>query len=217
MRAFLCQYCQLASFVNPVKFGYIVGSLVYLIFQFHSRNIMKKLFIALIALSLVFVSTFAQAWTPNNSDKLELSAAQAMIKAKEKDPSLAAWFDTAYAYAVFPKVGKGGIGIGGAHGKGIVIHGDKTVANSSLSQLTIGFQLGGQVYSQFIMFKDQTAFDNFSRGNFEMGAQVSAVAITLGASADADYDGGVAVFTIAEGGLMYEATVGGQKFTYEAK
>ena len=78
-------------------------------------------------------------------------------------------------------------------------------------------QLGGQVYSQFIMFKDRTAFDHFARGNFEMGAQVSAVAITLGASADANYDGGVAVFTIAEGGLMYEATVGGQKFTYEAK
>ena len=179
---------------------------------------MNKLSVALIALSLVFVSTFAQAWTPNNSDKLELSAAQVMIKAKEKDPALATkWFDTAYAYAVFPKVGKGGIGIGGAHGKGIVIRGDKTVANSSLSQLTIGFQLGGQVYSQFIMFKDSTAFDHFARGNFEMGAQVSAVAITLGASADADYDGGVAVFTIAEGGLMYEATVGGQKFTYEAK
>ena len=178
---------------------------------------MKKISIALIALCLVFVSTFAQAWTPDNTNKLELSAAQAIIKAKEKDPSLAAWFDGAHGYAVFPKVGKGGIGIGGAHGKGIVIRGDKTVALSSLSQLTVGFQLGGQVYSQFIMFKDSTAFENFARGNFEMGAQVSAVAITLGASADADYDGGVAVFTIAEGGLMYEATVGGQKFSYEAK
>jgi lipid-binding SYLF domain-containing protein len=178
---------------------------------------MKKLSVALIALSMVFVSTFAQAWTPDTNDKLELSAAQAIIKAKEKDPSLAAWFDSAYAYAVFPKVGKGGIGIGGAHGKGIVIHGDKTVGNSSLSQVTIGFQLGGQVYSEFVMFKDKTAYDHFTRGNFEMGAQVSAVAVTAGASADANYDGGVAVFTIAEGGLMYEATVGGQKFKYEAK
>jgi lipid-binding SYLF domain-containing protein len=178
---------------------------------------MKKLSVALIALSMIFVSTFAQAWTPDNSNKLELSAARALINAKEKDPSLANWFDTAYAYAVFPKVGKGGIGIGGAHGKGIVILGDKTVANTSLSQLTVGFQLGGQVYSQFIMFKDQTAFNHFARGNFEMGAQISAVAITLGASADANYDGGVAVFTIAEGGLMYEATVGGQKFSYDAK
>ena len=178
---------------------------------------MKKLSFALIALSLVFSSTIAQAWTPDSKDKMELSAATAIINAKEKDPALVKWFDEAYAYAVFPKVGKGGIGIGGAHGKGIVIRGDTTVATTSLSQLTIGFQLGGQVYSEFVLFKDKTAFDHFARGNFEMGAQVSAVAVTLGASADANYDGGVAVFTIAEGGLMYEATVGGQKFKYEAK
>lgn len=178
---------------------------------------MKKLSIAFITLGMVFTSITAQAWTPDTSDKLELSVAQAILTAKERDPSLEKWFDTAYAYAVFPKVGKGGIGIGGAHGKGLVIRGDATVGKTSLSQLTVGFQLGGQVYSQYIMFKDKTAFDNFARGNFEMGAQVSAVAITLGASADADYDGGVAVFTIAEGGLMYEASIGGQKFKYKSK
>ena len=178
---------------------------------------MKKLSIALITLSFVFVSSFVQAWSPDSSDKMELSVAQALITAKEKDPSLEKWFKEAHGYAVFPKVGKGGIGIGGAHGKGIVIKNDKTVATTSLSQLTVGFQLGGQVYSQFILFKDETAFEHFARGNFEMGAQVSAVAITLGASADANYDGGVAVFTIAEGGLMYEASVGGQKFKYNAK
>ncbi|MBT8075984.1 MAG: hypothetical protein KJN61_05905 [Gammaproteobacteria bacterium] len=148
---------------------------------------------------------------------MELSVAEAILTAKEKDPSLAKWFDEAYAYAVFPKVGKGGIGIGGAHGKGIVIQGDKTVGETTLSQVTVGFQLGGQVYSEFIMFKDKTALDHFTRGNFEMGAQVSAVAITAGASADANYDGGVAVFTIAGGGLMYEASVGGQKFKYNPK
>ena len=178
---------------------------------------MKKLSIALITLSLIFVSSLVQAWSPDSSDKLELAVAQALITAKDKDPSLEKWFKEAHGYAVFPTVGKGGIGIGGAHGKGIVIKNDKTVATTSLSQLTIGFQLGGQVYSQFILFKDETAFSNFSRGNFEMGAQVSAVAVTLGASADANYDGGVAVFTIAEGGLMYEASVGGQKFKYKAK
>ena len=178
---------------------------------------MKKLSIALITLSLVFASSLTQAWSPDSSDKLELAVAQALITAKDKDPSLEKWFKEAHGYAVFPTVGKGGIGIGGAHGKGIVIKNDKTVATTSLSQLTIGFQLGGQVYSQFILFKDETAFSNFSRGNFEMGAQVSAVAVTLGASADANYDGGVAVFTIAEGGLMYEASVGGQKFKYKAK
>ena len=179
---------------------------------------MKKVSLALIALTLVFTTTFAQAeWVPDTNDKLELSAAEAILTAKQKDPSLEKWFDTAYAYAVLPRVGKGGIGIGGAGGKGIVIRGDATVGTTSLSQITIGLQLGGQVYSQFIMFKDETAFGHFSRGNFEMGAQVSAVAVTLGASADANYDGGVAVFTIAEGGLMYEASVGGQKFKYKDK
>lgn len=167
--------------------------------------------------SLILLAGTAQAWEPDKEDKLELSVAQAILKAKEKDPNIAKWFDSAYAYAVYPRVGKGGIGIGGAHGKGLVIHDDQTVGKTSLSQVTIGFQLGGQVYSEFIMFKDKTAFDHFTRGNFEMGAQASAVAINLGASADANYDGGVAVFTIAEGGLMYEASIGGQKFKVELK
>lgn len=178
---------------------------------------MKKLSISLIALSLLFTSNMILAWEPDTSDELELSVAQALIKAKQKDPSMAEWFKTAYAYAVFPKVGKGGIGIGGAYGKGIVIYQDRTVGTTSLSQVSIGLQLGGQVYSEFIMFKDKTAFDHFSRGNFQMGAQASAVAITAGASADANYDGGVAIFTIADGGLMFEASVGGQKFKYKPK
>jgi lipid-binding SYLF domain-containing protein len=176
---------------------------------------MKKLSVVLLAMGMIFATTIAQAWEPDTGNKLSLSVAQALIKARDKDPAMEHWFDTAYAYAVFPKVGKGAIGIGGAHGKGLVIRGDKTVGKTSLSQITIGFQLGGQVYSEFIMFKDKTAFDHFTRGNFEMGAQVSAVALTLGASADAAYDKGVAVFTIAEGGLMYEASIGGQKFKYK--
>jgi len=178
---------------------------------------MKKLSVVLFALSMIFVGAFAQAWEPDNENKLSLSVAQALIKAKDKNSSMETWFDDAYAYAVFPKVGKGGIGIGGAYGKGLVIRGDKTVGKTSLSQVTIGFQLGGQVYAEYILFKDKTAFDHFTRGNFEMGAQVSAVAITAGISADANYDGGVKVFTLAEGGLMYEATIGGQKFKFHDK
>ena len=178
---------------------------------------MNKLFAIVITMSLAFSSTFAQAWEPDVNDKLELAVAQAIIKANENDPALTMWFDTAYAYAVFPKVGKGGFIVGGAHGDGLVIRGDTTVGSSSLSQITVGAQIGGQVYAQYIMFKDQTAFEHFTRGNFEMGAQVSAVAVTAGASADASYDSGVAVFTLADGGLMVEATVGGQKFKYEAK
>lgn len=178
---------------------------------------MNKLLAVLITLGLVSTSSYAQSWTPDVSDKLELSVAQAIIKANESDPALTMWFESAYAYAVFPKVGKGGFIVGGAHGKGLVIRGNTTVGKTSLTQVTVGAQLGGQAYAQYIMFKDQTAFEHFTRGNFEMGAQVSAVAITLGASADASYDSGVAVFTLAEGGLMFEASVGGQKFKYSPK
>jgi len=178
---------------------------------------MKNFLAILITLSLFTANTYAQVWKPDVSDKLELSVAQAIIKANESDPTLSMWFESAYAYAVFPKVGKGGFIVGGAGGKGLVIRGSTTVGTTSLSQVSIGAQVGGQVYAQYIMFKDQTAFDHFTRGNFEMGAQVSAVAVTLGASKDASYDSGVAVFTLADGGLMFEASVGGQKFKYTPK
>jgi len=178
---------------------------------------MKKLFAVLFTLSLVSANTYAQVWKPDVTDKMELSVAQAILKANDSDPTLTRWFESAYAYAVFPKVGKGGFIVGGAGGKGLVIRGDTTVGTNSMSPVSIGAQMSGQVYAQFIMFKDQTAFEHFTRGNFEMGAQVSAVAITEGASKDAGYDSGVAIFTLADGGLMVEASVGGQKFKYTAK
>jgi lipid-binding SYLF domain-containing protein len=136
---------------------------------------------------------------------------------QKNDPGLKGWFSGAYGYAVFPSVGKGGAGIGGAYGKGEVYEQGKLVGYTSLSQATIGFQLGGQAYSEVIFFKDKAAFDRFTGGKFELSAQASAVAATAGASADANYRSGVAVFTMARGGLMYEASVGGQKFSYEAK
>ena len=178
---------------------------------------MKKLLCVLLFTSLFFTCSPAQAWKPDVTDKLELSVAQAIIKANDTDPTLSMWFETAYAYAVFPKIGKGGFIFGGAHGKGLVIQGDRTVGKTSMTQVTVGAQVGGQAYAQYIMFKDQTAFEHFTRGNFEFAAQASAVAVTLGASADANYDSGVAVFTLAEGGLMLEATMGGQRFKYKAK
>ena len=134
----------------------------------------------------------------------------------EKDSGMVKWFREAYGYAVFPNVGKGGLGIGGAHGNGIVYRGGDPTGKTELKQVTVGFQAGGQSFIEVIFFKDQTAFDDFTRGNFEFGAQVSAVALTAGVSADLAYNAGVAVVTMAKGGLMYEATVGGQKFKYEA-
>lgn len=206
-----------ATFVTVLYIGYIHLLRDELPTNTSPESKMNKLITILITLGLISTSSYAQSWKPDVSDKLELSVAQAIIKANESDPALTMWFDSAYAYAVFPKVGKGGFIVGGAHGKGLVIRGNSTVGTTSLTQVTVGAQLGGQAYAQYIMFKDQTAFEHFTRGNFEMGAQVSAVAITLGASADASYDSGVAVFTLAEGGLMFEASVGGQKFKYSPK
>jgi lipid-binding SYLF domain-containing protein len=135
---------------------------------------------------------------------------------KETDAGMADWFEKAAGYAVFASVGKGGIGIGGAHGNGEVVTGGQAIGKTTVTQVTVGLQLGGQSFSQIIFFKEQSDLDSFTAGNFEFNAQVSAVALTTGASADAGYDHGVAVFTLAKGGLMYEASVGGQKFSFEA-
>jgi len=140
---------------------------------------------------------------------------EAIANLKRKDPGIKLFFQKAYGYAIFPTVGKAGLGIGGAYGEGEVYRQGRYIGSSSLSQLTIGFQLGGQAYTEIIFFKDKHALDDFTSGNFEFNAQVSAVAVTAGASADADYDNGVAIFTLPKGGLMYEAAVGGQKFSFE--
>lgn len=144
------------------------------------------------------------------------------------------FFKTAYGYAVFPTVGKGGAGIGGAFGKGQVYARGKHVGDTSVTQLTVGFQLGGQAYSEIIFFQDERAFKEFTSGNFEFGADATAVAITAGANAKAsttgasagasatkhnaatagEYHKGTAIFTVVKGGLMYEASIGGQKFSY---
>ena len=147
----------------------------------------------------------------------------------------AAFFSNSYGYAVFPTIGKGGFGIGGARGSGRAFVGGQPVGDTTMTQLTVGFQIGGQGFSQIIFFEDERAFQEFSTGKFEFGANASAVAITAGLSASASTTGssagasggmknattagtsyykGMAIFTIAKGGLMYEASIGGQKFSY---
>ena len=149
-----------------------------------------------------------------------------------------AFFQNSYAYALFPSIGKGGIGIGGAYGDGKVFVGGNAVGETSMTQLSIGLQLGGQVYSQVIFLEDKRAYDEFTSGNFEFSAQATAVAITAAAGAQsstgggssagasggkkdastvsAGYNKGMAVFTVAKGGLMYEAAIAGQKYSYKA-
>jgi lipid-binding SYLF domain-containing protein len=147
------------------------------------------------------------------------------------------YFNSAYGYALFPTIGKGGIGIGGAYGEGQVYEQGKLIGETSVSQVTVGFQLGGQAYSMIIFFEDERALREFTSGNFEFGAQASAVALTAGVSAEANTGGGttttvsggrndassaslgyrkgMAMFTVAKGGAMYEATLGGQKFKFK--
>ena len=147
--------------------------------------------------------------------EIQSESQRAMERFVATDSSMEAHFQNAYGYAIFPNVGRGGAGVGGAYGRGTVYEQGDLIGYCDLSQGTIGFQLGGQAYSQVIFFQHKGALDRFTSGEFAFAAQASAVAATAGASADAAYDGGVMVFTMTRGGLMYEASIGGQKFTFE--
>jgi lipid-binding SYLF domain-containing protein len=147
------------------------------------------------------------------------------------------YFGNSYGYAVFPTVGKGGLGVGAAHGSGRVYAQGKYVGDVKMNQVSVGLQAGGQSFSQIVFFQDKRSFDEFASGSYEFDATVQAVAITASATASAgtagasagaaggkkdastagDYHKGMAVFTVAKGGLMYQAAVGGQKFKYTAK
>jgi lipid-binding SYLF domain-containing protein len=163
------------------------------------------------------------------------SADQATVKAFRQAEQTRKYFDGAYGYAVFPSIGKGGIGIGAAHGKGRVYERGKLIGEATMNQVSAGAQLGGQVFSEIIFFQDQRALREFASGDFEFGAGASAVAITAGAGAEAGTGGagatasagrsdaalaggyykGMATFTVAKGGLMYSATLSGQKFKFK--
>ncbi len=165
---------------------------------------------------------------PEEKDRL---AVQSTIVDFSSSASLVPYFEKSYGAAIFPTVGRAGIGVGGAHGKGWVFARGKLTGETYLNQVTVGFQLGGQTFSQAIFFENEAAYNSFTSGRFEFGAQASAVAVTVGASAQAstaggtsagaggaqmkrNYTNGMAVFTLAKGGLMYEAAVGGQKFSF---
>lgn len=132
----------------------------------------------------------------------------------EGDWQMKKHFSASYGYVIFPNVGKGGLGVGGAAGNGVAYEQGVMVGMAKLSQLTIGFQAGGQAYREAIFFESKKEMDRFKENKVELSAQVSAVAVTAGASADAKYVDGVMVFTMQKGGLMYEASVGGQKFKF---
>ena len=160
------------------------------------------------------------------------------IQVFKKSEAVQPFFKNAYGYAVFPTISKAGIGIGGSYGTGQVYKGGKVTGEASVLKGSIGFQLGAQAFSQMIFFEDKRAYDEFTSGNFEFDATASAVAITAGAQASAGTEGasagasagpatgsqaktsyqkGMAVFVHAKGGLMYEASIGGQKLNFKPK
>ena len=188
---------------------------------------MFKRLMGILAFAL-FALPVSSAWADSCTDTANLF---------KRAGQSAQFFKTAYGYAVFPTIAKGGIGIGGAYGKGCVYAKGKHVGDTSMAQASIGFQLGGQGFSQIIFFADERAFKEFSSGNFEFGADATAVAVTLAAGASAkstgasagasasknaattagEYHKGMATFYIIKGGLMYEAAIAGQKFSYKSR
>jgi lipid-binding SYLF domain-containing protein len=147
--------------------------------------------------------------------KLQNEVKASLADFAKSNPKVEAHLHTAYAFAFFPKITKGGLGIGGAGGKGLVFDNKTVVGESRLAQATFGLQAGGQQYMEIILFEDQAAFDRFTAGKVKFSGQASAVALKDGASADIDYQDGVAIFTKTIGGLMAEASVGGQSFKYK--
>ena len=170
-------------------------------------------------MKLATITVFLLAFTLNVSAQKDVSgkSQEAIAEIKETNDKITKYFNSAYGYAVFPSIGKGGLGVGGATGNGTIYRGGAAVGDCKMTQVSVGFQAGGQAYSEVIFFKDADAFNRFTGDKFEFAAQASAVAVTEGASFDVDYRDGILVFTHAKGGLMYEASIGGQKFKTEMR
>ncbi len=176
----------------------------------------------------VLMATVGTAYAANDQDTVRLF--------KHSHES-SAYFDNSYGYAVFPTIGKGGLGIGAAHGSGHVYDHGQRIGKVTMNQVSIGLQAGGQAYSEIIFFDNKAALDEFTSGNFQFSGDVGAIVITAAASASAgteganaaastdrgnaktegEYHQGMAIFTIAKGGLMYNATLAGQKFSFQHK
>ena len=169
-------------------------------------------------MALVLCGMFAGCSTaPKNESSqndLIIQANATLDRFRSKDPGISDRINESAGYAVFPNIAMGGAGVGGAIGRGVVYQNGTPIGFASMSQASIGFQLGGQTYSELLIF-DPTGLANFKRGEFTLGAQASAVAVTTGAAANARFQNGVMIFTMGQTGLMYAATVGGQKFSFE--
>lgn len=177
------------------------------------KNIFRSIKFTLLLIALA-IGSFAVAQTSSKDKKIVADSKSAKAEFIRVDGQMSSLFANAYGYVIFPNVGKGGAGIGGAAGNGTVFQRGAIIGKAKLTQLSIGFQWGGQAYREVIFFESKGDLDRFKENNIEFSAQASAVAATAGASANVKYANGVMIFTQIKGGLMYEASVGGQKFKY---
>lgn len=166
------------------------------------------------ALTLAGCATDAPE-TPGQEQALQQSTESSLAKMYQSDPGLHDFVSNAYAYAIFPSVGKGGLIAGGASGRGEVFKQGQFIGYSELNQVTVGAQVGGQEYAELVVFENEPALWNFQHKEYSFSANASAIALTAGASKEAHFRDGVAVFTLPTGGLMAEASVGGQSFTFQ--
>lgn len=170
------------------------------------------IWVMLIAIVINVTPIFGQSKSKKNKIIADSNTAKAEFIAQ--DALMKGIFENAYGYVIFPNVGKGGFGIGAAAGNGVVYEQNNMVGMAKLTQVSIGFQAGGQAYREVIFFESKKELDRFKENRFEFSAQASAVAVTAGASANVKYTNGVMVFTMQKGGLMYEASIGGQQFKF---
>ncbi len=179
-----------------------------------NKNTVLSSFKIIVVLAALVIGSSAIGQTTSKEKKLVRDSKEAKADFINADNLMKSLFTNAYGYVIFPNVGKGGIGIGGAAGNGIVYEQGNIIGKAKLSQLSIGFQFGGQAYREVIFFESKADLNRFKEDRFEFSAQASAVAVTAGVSANVKYKDGVMIFTQQKGGLMYEASIGGQKFDF---
>ena len=177
-----------------------------------TRKFVKLVLLAFVA----YLLPYAIQAQDKDAEKLLTESSNAKEEFIKTDPSMAALFDSSYGYVIFPHIGKGGFIVGGSGGNGILYEKGTPIGEVKTGQVTVGAQIGGQAYREVIFFENEDALDRMKANKMEFSSQVSAVAIKSGVSKNAKYTDGVSVFTQDLGGLMAEATVGGQKFKYTA-
>ena len=154
---------------------------------------------------------------PKNEAKRETLAVDSQAALKKltiEDPSLQAFLDKAYAYAIFPSVGKGGFIVGASYGRGEVYRQGQHVGYADITAGSFGLQAGGQTFTQLLVFGTEQAYNDFADGDFALSANASAIALKAGAAAEAQFNNGVAVFVKQQGGLMGELSLGGQRLRF---